>query len=406
MGKGSNSTGLRRYNERVLLSALRKQGSASKSELAKIVNLTPQAVTRIVDELDHAGLVSRQGRRLGGKGQPSIMYSVEPAGAYSIGVKVGRDDLEFLLMDFGGEVLEREHHRYETPDPEFVMNTIETGIKALSDCVPQRKRDRIIGVGIAMPWFMGAWTKEIHMTTELAQRWNEINFEEEVSKRTTYRVFIENDCSAAAIAELVFGRGAELSDFLYIYMGTFVGGGLVLQGKLESGEHGNAGALASMPVPKSRLPSTPPPNGEFETLLNRASLFVLRRHINASGIELPRTASVSTVMDAARPQVQEWMDDCADALAYASLSAVSVLDIENVILDGELPRYLVDELVEMVSRRIQKTAVSGLFTPKVLSGHIGTDAVSRGGAILPLHADFVPDKAVLITADNSIRFAS
>ena len=63
MSKGSNSSGLRRYNERVLITSLRKMGQASKLELARLANLTPQAVTRIVDDLEAVGLVRAEGRR-------------------------------------------------------------------------------------------------------------------------------------------------------------------------------------------------------------------------------------------------------------------------------------------------------------------------------------------------------
>ncbi len=396
MGKGSNSSGLRRYNERVLITALRKLGSASKSDLAQIVNLTPQAVTRIVDDLDEAGLVSRRGRRLGAIGQPSVLYSVEPEGAYSIGVKLGRDDLEILLMDFGGEVLTRLHFRYDVPEPVFVLDSIESSIHQLIGTLPANKRERVLGVGIAMPWFIGEWTEETQMSDELAGRWDEFNFEEEMTSRTDLRVIFENDCAAAAVAEMIFGRGMEIAEFLYVYIGTFVGGGLVMQGKLEPGFHGNAAALASMPVPASGLGTVPPASGQPQTLLNRASLFVLRRHINASGIHLRREESLSKVMDLARPQVQEWMDDCADALVFALLSAASLLDLEAIVIDGELPRYLVDELVEMVGRRMGNAGISGIFAPRILSGHIGADAVSRGGAILPFYADFAPDKSVLL----------
>jgi predicted NBD/HSP70 family sugar kinase len=396
---------LRRYNERVVITALRNMGSASKSELAKAVKLTPQAVTRIIDELDRVGLVTRRGRRLGGKGQPSIMYSIDPQGAYSIGVKVGRSDLEILLMDFGGEVIARLSYPYDVPEPKFLLPQIQAGIAELSGKVPPGARAKLFGVGIAMPWFMGAWTREIEMSDELALEWNDINFEAEVEKLTDLPVYFENDCSAAAIAELLFGQGATISNFLYVFIGTFVGGGLVLQGRLEAGSHGNAGALASMPVPPSKLDSVPAPEQGLESLLNRASLFGLRRHLAAHGIRLNRVAHLNTVIDQARPYVQEWLDDCADALVFALLSAVSVLDTQAVVIDGQLPSFLLDELVETVRRRIHTQSLSGVFEPQVLRGGVGGNAVAYGGAILPFYANFVPDKSVLLKGGTPARIA-
>src|SRR3954447_16866132 len=83
--KGSNSVQIRHYNERVVLEALRRLGEASKADLARSANLTPQAVAGIVGALVDAGLVEQRGKRAGQVGQPSTMYSVAPDGAFSIG---------------------------------------------------------------------------------------------------------------------------------------------------------------------------------------------------------------------------------------------------------------------------------------------------------------------------------
>lgn len=101
-------------------------------------------------------------------------------------------------------------------------------------------------------------------------------------------------------------------------------------------------------------------------------------------------------MDEARPLIQEWLDDCADALVYAILSAVSVLDLEAVIIDAHLPRFLLEELVETISRRMLQVAPPGVFKPQIMSGRIGIDAIAIGGAILPFYSNFAPDKTVLL----------
>lgn len=398
MSKGSNSSGLRRYNERVIIHFLRQLGQGSKLELARLSNLTPQAVTRIVDDLEAAGLLLQKGKVQRGLGQPSTMYAINPAGAYSIGVNVGRRDIQLLLMDFGGQVIGKVAHEFEMPEPDFLLDKIEQGIAYLSDSLTPDARQRLVGVGLAMPWFMGAWTKELNMSEALAARWNSIRFDLEVAKRTQLPVFMENDCSAAAIAELQFGQGVEVGNFLYVFIGTFVGGGLVLHGNLESGVHGNAGALASMPVSPSRLDSCPPLEAPFETLANRASIYVLRRHLNARGFAINNISELPGLMPQAKPALQEWVADCADALAFAIFSAVGVLDLEAVVIDGNLPREWVLQLTEQVRQRVEAVPPSGVYVPRILPGKIGADARAVGGAILPFYANFSPDKAVMLTA--------
>ena len=397
MGKGSNSRGLRRYNERALLTALRKAGQCSKADLARASNLTPQAVTRIIDELDAMGLVIPKGRRLGGKGKPSLLYALNPAGAYSIGIKVGRLDVELSLTDFSGRSLGRIAYEFEFPEPTFLLEKIEIGISELTSILTQEQTGKLMGVGIAMPWFMGEWSEDFGFSEKLAKQWQEINFYEALARRIDLEIFLENDCSAAAVAELQFGRGADIATFLYVFLDTFIGGGLVLEGELEPGVHGNSAAIASMPVPESKLDSRIPLNGPFETLVNRASLFVLLRHLACHDIGIERISELASIMDEARPLVQEWLDDCADALVFAMLSAVGVLDLEAIIIDGQLPRFLIDELVDVVSRRIHKIAPHGVFEPEILAGSCGPDAIVLGGAMLPFYSHFAPDKAVLLT---------
>ncbi|HOY24225.1 MAG TPA: ROK family transcriptional regulator [Cellvibrio sp.] len=400
MSKGSNSSGLRRYNERVLINFLRKLGQASKLELSRLSNLTPQAVTRIIDDLETAGMVEQKGKIQRGLGQPSTMYAINPTGAYSIGVNVGRSDIQVLLMDFGGSVIGKIAHEFEIPEPDFLLEKIAQGIAYFQASLGAENQQRLVGVGLAMPWFMGAWKKEVNMSDALAERWFNLKLNEEVAKRTQLPVFIENDCSSAAIAELQFGHGSALQNFLYVFIGTFVGGGVVLHGNLESGVHGNAGALASMPVSPSRLSSCPPSESAFETLANRASLFVLRRHLNANGFSIKNISELPSLMPAAKPIVDEWLTDCADALTFVIFSSLGVLDFEGIVIDGNLPRELVQDLVARVQKQITELTPNGIFLPQVVMGNIGVDARAIGGAILPFYVNFSPDTNIMLTASD------
>ena len=79
-GQGSNSVNIRQFNERVVLSALRRLGQASKADLSRSVNLTHNATGMIVKELDGRGLVRDDGKRMGARGQPATLLSLDPEG--------------------------------------------------------------------------------------------------------------------------------------------------------------------------------------------------------------------------------------------------------------------------------------------------------------------------------------
>jgi predicted ArsR family transcriptional regulator len=89
-GQGSNSVQVRQYNERVILTLLRRLGEASKADLARHARLTNNTAGQIVRDLEEQRLVRTDGKRAGARGQPATILRLDPHGAYSIGFKLGR----------------------------------------------------------------------------------------------------------------------------------------------------------------------------------------------------------------------------------------------------------------------------------------------------------------------------
>ena len=115
------------------------------------------------------------------------------------------------------------------------------------------------------------------------------------------------------MAELFGGHGRELNDFLYVFIGSATGGGVVIGGDYQRGAHGNAGDIGLMPTAPSPLPTAPSPNRRFEILLTRASINSLARHLRGSGPP-SRRAELDAAIAAHGDGVDEWLDDCVDAL--------------------------------------------------------------------------------------------
>ncbi len=102
--RGTNQSGMREHNERLVLSLVRQHGSLSKSDIARMTSLSAQTVSVIMRELEKDGLLSRGEPQRGKIGQPSIPMSLNPDGAYFLGLKIGRRSAELVLIDFVGQV--------------------------------------------------------------------------------------------------------------------------------------------------------------------------------------------------------------------------------------------------------------------------------------------------------------
>ena len=119
--RGSSQGGLRQYNERVVLQALRLHGALPAADLARLTHLTAQTISLITKRLLDDGLLLKQAPQRGKVGQPSVPLALNPDGAYAIGIKVGRRSLDTLLVDFNGAPRRRWSMDYLFPDPVEVL---------------------------------------------------------------------------------------------------------------------------------------------------------------------------------------------------------------------------------------------------------------------------------------------
>src|ERR1700761_6988005 len=155
---GSNQLGMRQFNERIVLQAIRLHGALPKADIARMTRLSMQTVSLIVDHLIEDGLLAKEPRsRVRGRiGQPSVPISLRADGAFSIGVKVGRRSLDVLSMDFAGNVRTRETLEYPYPDPHTLFPALEERLARVVGALGDGAR-KIAGVGVAAPLWLGGW---------------------------------------------------------------------------------------------------------------------------------------------------------------------------------------------------------------------------------------------------------
>lgn len=406
--RGSNQLGVRQYNERLILQLIRRADSLPKAEIARMTNLSAQTVSVIINRLLNDKLLRKQPRQRekGKVGQPSIPIALNPDGVYSIGVKIGRRSLDVLLINFAGEVLQHLRQRYDYPDPDLVFPTIEQNILTLSADLSATQRERIVGIGIAAPYALGGWQQEMGAPAKVLARWNQIDIHQTIAKHQSVPVWFTNDATAACIAELEFGNRSRFSSYLYLFVGTFIGGGVVLNGTLFSGPFNNAGALGSMPVPATYAAASNNRDNATVQLINCASRYLLDDRLRAINtdpdIVIEQIArqinhqESSGLSDEATAIFEYWLQHSAAAIAFAITAATSVIDFEGVVIDGALPVSLIQRLIDAVKQALGEMDMEGLVHPQLVSGSIGNEARALGGAILPLYSNFAPDREVLL----------
>jgi predicted NBD/HSP70 family sugar kinase len=382
--RGSSQGGLRQYNERVVLQAVRMHGTLPAADIARLTHLTAQTVSLITKRLLDDGLLLKGEPQRGKVGQPSVPLRLNPDGALAIGIKVGRRSLDVLLVDFTGAARSRWTLQYRYADPTAVLGEIALRLKDIRRKLPAAQRARVQGIGIAAPLSLGGWQQLLGFPLRVAEQWSRIDLRAEVARLADMPVELIKDTAAACVAELVAGRGRSVKSFLYVFVDTFIGGGLVLDSHLRAGASGNAGAVGSLPLglPRARREGVPPPQ-----LLSVASLLNLEQLYTQAGLDPGATTDARALQAPWRAHTERWLVRSGAAIAQAVHCAACLLDLDSVILDGSLAHS---------AQAMAGYSWEGVVQPTLLAGTIGSDARALGGALLPLYANFAPDRDLFL----------
>ena len=386
-GGGSNQVRVRAYNERLVLSLVRQNPGCSKADIARLTGLSAQTVSVIMRSLESDELLMRGEPIRGRVGQPSVPMFINPEAVFSFGVKIGRRSADLVLMDFAGTIREQRHRTYRYPHPDHLLPFICDGIAAMEAEMDETTRARIAGIGIAAPFELWNWAEEVGAPEGAMDIWRKVDLQVEVQSRMAHPVYLRNDATSACGAELVFGAGQRYPDFVYFYIGSFIGGGIVVNSSLFVGRTGTAGAIGPLPVRDK--------HGQTRQLLDIASIFVLENLLRERGLDpQPLWYAAEEWIDFGEP-LEIWIQDTAAALAQAVIAAASIIDFAAAIIDGGFPAWVRHRLVKAIIEAMNRLDLQGVVIPDIVEGEVGDQARAIGGASLPIFDRYLIDQTVL-----------
>jgi predicted NBD/HSP70 family sugar kinase len=381
--RGSNQAGMRAWNERLVLSLVRREGALAKSDIARMTGLSAQTVSVIMRGLEQDGLLLRGEPLRGRIGQPSVPMRLAPEGALFLGLKLGRRSADLTLIDFLGTVRATRRRVWRWPTPDAVMAFAAEALPQVTAGLTPAQIGRIGGMGVAMPFQLWNWVDFIGAPQAEMDAWRHRDIGAELAALTGMPVHVHNDATAACGAELVFGTGERPRDFLYFYFGFFIGGGLVLNGQLYTGRTGNAAGVGPMPVPG--------PGGAMRRLIDVASLFTLAQAMAAAGHDPERLWHDPCDWRLPPALLDAWVAEAGEALAAAVMSATGLLELEAVLFDGWLPAPVRAALTAAAAAAFARLDPAGISPPAFREGTVGPDARALGAAAVPLSLRYMID---------------
>lgn len=370
--KGSNQLTVRDSNERLVLHLIRRHGAMTKAEATRDTGLSPNAISMIFNALEQDGMLLRGEPMRGRIGQPSTPMRLNPDARLYVGLKIGRRGFDLVLVDFCGAVRAYESQSHDYPTPERTVAFLREKLEGLLRQAGVTSAD-IAGSGVAIPSQIWHWSGDFGALQDEMEVWRGHDIAATLAGILPGPILVENDATAACYAEWVFGARQARPDSLYFFVGTFIGGGVVLDGAVYRGCRGNAGALGPLRIPDE-------PGGT--RLVDHASLSVLSQMLARHG--KTREALLTPPVDWAElePVLSDWILRSARSLAHAVVSASAVIDFEEVIIDGAFPPEIRARMARLLDSRLSKLDLGGIPYPAVVQGSFGEIARAVGAAAL------------------------
>ena len=202
-----------------------------------------------------------------------------------------------------------------------------------------------------------------------------------------------NDVTAACLAELNFGIGNQYRDFLYMYVGSLIGGGLVLDHQLQIGRRGYAAALGPMALSVSQGSKA---DAAPDMLLDKASLITLENGFAEAGLDRGITCRDNAFTGAYQDIFQSWLDEASNTIAFSIINSAAILELDAVIIDAAIAPENLSHLIEAIKTKLTEYRKEGLHMPDILEGTRGYDARVLGGAFLPISTHYAADNSRLV----------
>lgn len=258
-----------------IIKALYFNGAISCSDISKITGASIPNVAKNLNELLETGYVIEKGFAKSMGGRKPLMYSLVADKFYIVSVALDQFFTKITIVDlnnsFIGETECFEFNLYDAhSDADVLIERINSFIKNSGI-----KRNKIYGIGIAMPGFFDIVTGSNKVFLKTPGK----SLCDYISEFTGFPTFIDNDSSAIALAELKFGVGREKKEMMVINIGWGIGLGMIVKGEIFRGFSGFAGEFSHIPLFKNNKVCSCGKKGCLET---EASLIIIEQKAQAA----------------------------------------------------------------------------------------------------------------------------
>jgi len=395
--KGSSWEDVKHNNVAVVLGAIRRFGPISRTELAEMTDLTSGTITNVTSLLLELGLISEAGSAASRGGRKRVLLKLREDAFLSIGVEISRQHVFGVLANLDGKVVSRAEEPTKTGEgpAQTITRVVQIITRFREDA--RRLGYPVIGAGIGVPGPVK--TEEGIVTTPPNfPGWRWIRLKDQIESRTGLKVFIDDDARTAALGEAWFGAGRDAQSLVYISVGSGIGAGVVVRGRLYQGVRGLAGQIGHTSVDPhgarcecgnvgclELFAAAPGIVRQARERLRAGEPSVLAEYEEAGDLTINRICKSAEAGDLVAVSV---METACTYLGTGVANVINAYDPEMIILGGSLVRAY-DILVDRV-RAIahERSFVHGGESTQIVRSKLGKDVSAIGAVALVLERFF------------------
>ncbi len=222
-------------------------GGISRAELAERMNLTRAAVTSIVSDLIQAAIIQEAESRVGGSGRPPVILEINPNRGWVAGIDFGASHVSVVLSNFSAHVIEEQEIPLDIAlGPETCLGQANQLLEnLLAKQGLAKNRLLAIGMGVPGPIMSEAGTV---IAPPIMPGWNEFPIRDTMEASWKCPVSLNNDAELGALGEWAYGAARGEQNLVFVKVGTGIGAGLLLDGKIYHGATGAAGEIGHLTI--------------------------------------------------------------------------------------------------------------------------------------------------------------
>ncbi len=386
--------------EAELLRRVRAKEGVSRVDLARQLSLAPSTVGAYVDRLITEGFISERQKLDRDFGRPPTLLGLNPEGGRFIGVDFDAHNIMATVVDFSQRPMCQIHKTIRPTDSvEQILGKVERAIAALMNHHPRE----VLGIGVGVPGTIDA-KNQIALHYDHIAGWENVPLGSRLAKRFKVDIFLENNIRSMALAELWFGQGRGLDNFICLGIRTGISAGIISRGRLLHGRSNSAGEIRGWLCPVAPIePSTSGPSGQaawnckrLQPLEQIVSMPAILKAVRAALQQNVKTGlrrkkgpiEFEDVVQAARvgdEMVLGILNGVAQTLGWAACQIDMVFNPQKIILAGPLVALgeaflgpFQEYIMKFCSELHQKS-------PIVVASELGSFNGALGAAALALH---------------------